>query len=507
MLRRFPWQVTAIAALGALAHVVTITRYGIFRDELYYVACGRHLAWGYVDHPPLVGVLAWIATELFGGSLPALRVIPIACGVATVLVTASLVRRLGGGVWAQAAAALCITIAPHYLFAFHILSMNAPEILLWALAARLTVEALEPGARWPWIALGAVVGVGLLTKHSMAFWALGLFAGIVVTPARVVLRTRWPWLGAALAATLFVPHVVWQMRHGWPVLEFVRNAQTGKIVPLSPFEFLGAQVEMLHPLAAPVWIVGLVWGLARLRRPSPVAAAVFACAWCVVLVLFVAQRSKAYYLTPAYPALFATGAVAIERWRSAVARPLRIAAPVVWLAGGLVTAPFVLPILAPEQFVRYRDALGVESSASERHEMGELPQHFADMHGWEEMARTVAEAYAALPAAERDGARFYGQNYGEAGAIDWFRGRYDLPPAISGHNNYWLWGPGAPSSGPVFILGGELEDHQRVFARVDSIGFHDAAYAMPYERRLTLWAGRAMRVDIADAWARSRHFN
>lgn len=496
-----------VAAVGALAHLATITRYGIFRDELYYVACGRHLAWGYVDHPPLVGVLGWFATQVLGGSIVALRLVPILCGVLTVYVTASLVRRLGGGTWAQVAAGACVTIAPHYLFTFHILSMNAPEILLWTLAARLLIEAVESPRRSIWLALGAVVGIGALNKHSMLFWAIGLLAGVLATPYRRVLASRGPWIGISVAAALFLPHVVWQIRNDWPVIEFVRNAQEHKIVALTPVQFLAEQFGMMHVLAAPVWVAGLVFCFLRARGRSPSPAGIFGWAWLVVLAIFLLQRSKAYYLTPAYPPLLAAGAVVIEHWRGRVAHAVHIAALPVWAAGGIALAPLVLPILAPEQFVRYQAALGRTPSSGERHEMGDLPQHFADMHGWEDMARAVSAAYQALPPAERAGARFYGQNYGEAGAVDYYRRRYPLPPAISGHNAYWTWGPGGEPVGTVLILGGDRADHESVFRRVEAAGRHDAAHAMPYERNLTIWLCREIQVPLADAWAGSRHYN
>src|SRR5262245_9650056 len=320
--------VAAVALLGTLAHVFTLQRYGVFRDELYYVACGEHLAWGYVDHPPLVGLLGWIATHVLGGSLIALRIVPLVCYILTVFVTASFVRRLGGGAWAQCVAALCVTIAPHFLFVFHILSMNAPEILLWTLAARVLVDCLEPGARWRWVVFGLVVGVGALNKHSMIFWAASLGAGLLLTPARRVLATRWPWIGVAVAMAVFAPHVIWQFQHGWPLLEFVRNAQQHKIAAISPLDFLRQQMLMMNRFAAPVWIIGLVWCFTRGSARPPAVARIFVWAWLAVLVLFLVQRSKAYYLTPAYPVLFAAGAIAIAAWTERRRRWLRVALPV-----------------------------------------------------------------------------------------------------------------------------------------------------------------------------------
>jgi len=492
-----------LIALGVtLAHAAVIAQYGVFRDELYYVACSRRLAWGYVDHPPGVAVLAWAARALFGESLAALRVLPVLFGASTVLLTAAVVRRLGGGRFAAALAALAVAVAPYYLFTFHVLSMNGAEVLLWTLAAWLIVVAVQTGRPWPWLALGVVAGVGLLNKISMGVFGAGLAAGLLLTPAWRHFRTPWPWVAALLAAAIFAPHLLWQAQHGWPTAEFIGNAQRFKIAPLSIGAFLLEQVGMMHPLTAPLWLAGLfffaVQAEGRLFR-------LFAWCYLVVLFVFVAQQSKPYYLTPIYPVLFAGGAVALERASEGWHR-VRRSALALLLLGGLALAPLGLPVLPVRLYVAYQARLGFTPSAGERHELGALPQHYADMFGWEELAQTVSRVYQALPEPERATARVFAQNYGQAGAIERFAGRYPLPRVMSPHNNYWLWGPGADDGGTIIIIGGRREDHLRALERVDEAARTSCRLCMPYERDQPIWVGRGWKVSLKAIWPAERKF-
>ena len=493
-----------VAAAATMAHALTLEQYGIFRDELYYVACGERLAWGYVDHPPLVALLARASRMLFGPGLAALRVFPMLFGAALVFVVGALVRRLGGGRFAQVLAALCVSVAGHYLFVFHVLSMNGSEVLLWAVAAYVLVVAVTSGARGAWLRFGVVAGVGLLNKHSMLFLGLGVLAGLLFTPARRYLRTPWPWLAGLMAALLFAPHIGWQVQHGAPTLEFVRNAQEHKIAVVSVAGFLGAQVMMMNPLTLPVWLAGLWFLFARPEgRPFRFLAWIYP----VVLGVLLLQRAKPYYLTPIYPVLFAGGAVLIETL-TAGARRLRGTIVAVLVAGGILLSPFALPVLPVPAFVAYSRALGQKpaDSAQERPELAELPQHFADMFGWDDLARAVSAVYQKLPAAERAGARVFAQNYGEAGALEFFRGRHPLPVVISPHNNYWYWGPGPDDGGTFIVIGGRREDLHAAFESVEEAGRTRCEYCMPFERDQPLYVARRWKVSLSAVWPRLKRF-
>lgn len=489
-----------VAALVVALHLLAVNEYGVFRDELYYLACGRHLAWGYVDHPPVVAVMAR-AAGVFGDSLLAIRIIPIALSGVLVFLAGAMARRLGGGGFAQGLAAVLVSLAPHFLFVFHILSMNSAEVTLWALGAWLLLVALQSERRWAWLALGVTAGIGLLTKHSMAVFGIGVLAGLVATGARAVLRTPWPWIAAGIAAAIFAPHVIWQAAHGWPTVEFIENAQRFKITEQSPVSFVREVVLMMGPLALPVWLAGW-WGLAggRFGREGRVLGV---CAL-VVMVVFLAQQSKPYYVTPVWPVLFAAGAVTFERVTQA-RRGVRFAGAAVLAAGGAIVAPLALPVLPVGTYLAYSRWLGLTPASQERQTPGLLPQHFADMHGWDGLAREVSRVYGSLPEHERATARVFAQNYGEAGAIEYFASRYPLPAAISPHNSYWYWGPG-PDGGTLIVIGGDREDMERTFEQVELAGRTNCRYCMPYEHGNPIWVGRGWKIPLSRVWPAERRF-
>jgi hypothetical protein len=491
------WIVGLIALAATALHLAVISRYGWFRDEFYYIACGERLDFGYVDHPPLIAVIARLARTLFGESILAARLPSVLAGAAVILLAGRLARELGGGRFAQALAALCVVVSPVYLFAFHILSMNSFDILFWTLGAFVVVRTLNTGNPRLWLLFGLVCGLGLENKHSLLFFGFGVFAGLLLTPERRQLRQPWIWIGGALAVLLFLPHVIWQVQHGWPTAEFIRNATAHKNLVLSPLAFFGEQVKQMHPLTFPIWLAGLVWLFrsTRYRALGWVYVAAF--------LVLITQSSKAYYLAPAYPPLFAAGAVAFEAW---IRRPvLRAVLPILLLAGGAAMAPLTLPVLSVEGFVRYARALGIPISAGERHEMGALPQHYADMHGWEEMVAEVARVYNTLPPEERAKAGIFTQNYGEAGAVDLLGRKYGLPKASSGHNNYFLWGPQGPGE-ILIIIGGDPEDHREAFRDVQQAGEIRCGLCMPYENNQPVWIARGLKAPIERIWPMTKSY-
>ena len=301
----------AVAGLHVLLHVATNGRYGIFRDEFYYLACADHLAWGYVDHPPLSIALLALQRAFLGDSVHAIRVLPALAGAALILLAAVLARELGGGRFAQGLAALSIAIVPQYLVITGFYSMNAIDLLVWAAAALVVVRIVKTDDDRLWLWLGALLGLGLLNKISPLFFATGLGAGVLLTPLRSHLTRPRLWLGGLLAGALFLPHVLWQMANGWPTLEFIRNATRYKNAEFSVAQFAGAQLSEIHPFLAPVVLGGLAWLFAhREGRRFRVLGILYV----TVFLVMALQKSKPYYLGPAYPMVLAAGAVAFEGW-------------------------------------------------------------------------------------------------------------------------------------------------------------------------------------------------
>jgi 4-amino-4-deoxy-L-arabinose transferase-like glycosyltransferase len=501
------WRPLLGLALAAIVlHVAVVGRYGYFRDELYYLASTRHLDFGYVDHPPLSIALLALVRAVLGDSLLALRIVPVLAGAAMVVVTGCIASMLGARAFGQCLAALCVIVSPMYLGSHHVYSMNALDQLAWTLATFVLIRILEGGGSWAF--LGVILGLGLENKISVLWLGSGIATGLVLTPHRRLLATRGPWIAAAIAALLFAPHVAWQAAHGWPTLEFMRNAAQLKNAPTTLGEFVRTQLLVMNPITAPVWIAGVV---ACLFSSALARWRILAIAFLAVAVSFAASgSSKAHYLAPAYPPMLAAGAMAIESliasraWR----RALEAAVLALVIAIGALMAPFALPVLPVESFVRYMHAAGITPRAEERSNLGELPQHYADMFGWDELAEKVAHAYGALPSGDQARCAIFAQNYGEAGALDVLGPRFGLPEGrtLCGHNSYWLWGPHGMDGDVMIVVGGDLADNRAFFASVERVDVVHCERCMPYERDLPVYVCRGIKAPLAEVWPRLKHF-
>jgi 4-amino-4-deoxy-L-arabinose transferase-like glycosyltransferase len=258
--------VAAVAVAKLLLHLATASRYGYFGDELYFMACGEHLDWGYVDQPPLVALVAWLVRHTLGTSLLAMRLPSALAGAALVLLAALLARELGGGRFAMGLAALSVALAPVYLVMHYLFTMNAFEPLFWTACALVVVRLVKTGDQRLWLAFGAIAGLGLQNKYSMAVFAGALVAGVVLSPERRAFAKPWIWLGGLVAGLVFLPNVIWNVQHGWPFLELMRNIRaSGRDVVVSPAEYVLRQVLNMGPTAAPVWLAGLGWLLLAKR--------------------------------------------------------------------------------------------------------------------------------------------------------------------------------------------------------------------------------------------------
>ena len=493
-----PGMMLAIATL--LLHLYASGGYGYFRDELYFIVCGSRPAWGYVDQPPLVPLLAWTMHRLFPDSLVMLRLLPALAHAATVALAGETARRLGGGLWAQALAALSVLTGGVYLAQGTILITDLLQPLSWLFCAYALIRVIRDGGEHWWLAIGVAVGVALLSKYMIAFWLLALGLGLLATPARRSLTRPWLYLGAALALIIVLPNILWQWEQGWPFLEIGRRAATEKNVALSPLAFLDAEVHELNPATFPVWLAGLA-AFAFWRRFADLR--LFAIAFVALMAAMLAMHAKPYYPVGAYPILFAGGAVAIEAWLPWLTFRAALALGIVAL--GIIGAPFALPVLPIERFLAYQEFLGVKPQSDEWSKLGKLPQYYADMFGWPEMAAAVGRVYQSLPPEERAKAVFLGSNYGEASAIEVLDRQQ--PPAISGHNSYFLWGPRGHDGSVVIRFGGQRENLLKAYASVEAAGIVENPWAMPYESGLTIWICRGRKPPLDQAWASFKNYN
>jgi hypothetical protein len=465
-------------------HCIFNNRYGYFRDEFNYMASGDHLAWGYVDQPPLLPFLVRVSRAILGDSLRSIRFLPALAMSATVVLTGLIAREFGGRRFALVLSAVAMIIAPMYLSDGSLVTTNCLEPLLWMGCAYFAILAVKKDARY-WIPFGVVAGLGLEEKYSIAIFGFAIVVGLLLTKERRAFVNKWFWLGGVLAFLIFLPNLIWNFQNNWPFLELMRNIRaTGRDVELSPLDFFVQQVLLIHPLTAPIWVTGLLALLfsQRLRQFRFLG-------WSYVIsfVIFVLLKGKNYYLAPIYPMLLAAGALMIER---GVVRPrlvwLKPVIIVVLLAGGALLVPFVVPVLSVDRFISYLNNSPLKPPRTEHsHESAQLPQSYADQFGWEELAAKTAEAWARLSPEERADCGIYAQNYGQAGAIDFFGRRYGLPRALSGHQTYYLWGPRGYSGNCMIVIDDDKETLDRLFNYVELVGTSDNPYAL--ERNLTVW--------------------
>ena len=501
-------SLVVIVVVKVLLHLLVnaTTAYGYFRDEFYYIACSDHLAWGYVDQPPFSIFMLKISRLILGDSLVAIRVLPALIGAGVVFMTGLLARKLGGNTFASVLAAIAVFIAPIYLAFSGYYSMNVFDQFFWTLSAYILVSIIQKPDQKKWLLLGLILGVGLLNKISVLWLGGGIFVGLLLTSERKLLATRGPWLAGVIAFVLFMPHIIWQISNEWPLLEFIKNASASKYVERPPLEFLKEQVLLMHPFPFLISLLGLFYFFFdRTGKKYRSLAIIYLT---TIFILLLNPTSKAEYLSPAYPMLVAGGAVLLSRLIKEGYFWLKALIVSLFLAGGALTLPLVVPILPVEVFIQYAQALGIMPSSTENKEMGKLPQFYADMHGWEEMSKEVSTVYESLTTYEKSRSVFYGQNYGEAGAVQFYSSKYPLPRAISGHNNFWIWGPGAiTEDAVVIILGGDIEGHKKVFTDIKEKGFFRTQYAMPYENNLPIYVGRQMKVSVSEMWPKNKHYD
>ena len=487
------------SVLTLLVHLLTNGHYGYFRDELYYIACARHLDLGYVDQPPLSILLLRLSQLLLGDSLFAIRLLPALAGAAIVALTGIIAREIGGRAWAIALACAGSLCALFNLAVGNFFSMNAFEPLFWMGCVYLVVRIVNGGSPTLWLWFGVLLGIGIENKHSTIFFGFGIFVALLLTPERRHFAEKFIWLGGVIAFAIALPNILWQALHHWPTYELLSNiAHSNKNVALSPAQFVAQQINFMNPATLPLWLGGLVWlfGSRAGRRYCAIGII-----YVVTLAEFIILHGKSYYLAPAYPMLFAAGGVAIERVFAARLTWLKPILLATILMAGALFAPVIVPILPPDKLVAYMQAIHFEPPRTETSHTAILPQVFADQFGWEQMVGSVAHVYHHLRPEDEKRAAIFCENYGEAGAIDFFGPKLGLPPAISGHQNYFLWGPLDWTGEVMLVLDTNDNDERELFASVEDLGqVVSSPWAMPFERRRHIYLCRDLKMSVREFW-------
>jgi 4-amino-4-deoxy-L-arabinose transferase-like glycosyltransferase len=489
--------VFAVLKLGLHLAVNTITPYGFHRDELLYLAMGRHLRLWAMDFPPAIAVLAELVRGLLGDSLFAVRLVPALAGTAVLLLAALLARELGGGWRAQSLAALCVLASPLFLRSANLFQPVVLDQLAWTIAMLAFLRLLGGYGPGSWLVLGLGLGLGLLAKFSIGVGGLAIAAGILGGRLRHALRTPWPWAALALALVIGSPSLAGQIRLGFPLAGQMADLQATQLQRVTPGAFFLGQV-----LWGPSTLLGLAGlaGLLGARRLEPFRAAGWACLAAIVLLLVL--HGKSYYLGPVYPLLFAAGAVQVEALgESPAAEFVHWGTVTVLVAFGIMIAPLGLPILAPPVMAGYARGLGATwALRTNTGELERLPQDYADMLGWEEQVRAIAGVYRALPADQRADAVLLAGNYGEAGALEFYGPRYRLPPPVSPAGSYWYVGPGEKPGAIALTIGIDQAALARYFRVVRPVGRVTHPWAVAEERDLTLFLASGPRTTLQRVW-------
>jgi 4-amino-4-deoxy-L-arabinose transferase-like glycosyltransferase len=505
----WPWL---IALFYFLLHVLTFYRYGYFRDAMYYLACSEHMDWGYVDQPPLIVLIAWITRHTLGTSLPALLVWPALAGVGRILLTAAFARELGARRFGIAFAAVLAATPGVWYVNDHQFAMNAFEPLFWTGCAFVVLRMINTGNMRLWLAFGAISGLGLQNKYSMAFFAFALLAGILLSSQRKILFTPWLFAGGAVALLIFLPNLLWNIHHHWPFIELMRNIRaSGRDVALAPLPYLGQQILMTTPASLPFWLGGIYFYL--FSRAGRLFRA-FGLAFVITIAFFLLAHGKNYYSAPVYTLVMAAGGVATELFLNSVrmlAWP-RLRATlqpvfIVWLIVGVaIILPVVLPVLPIDAFIPYQSHLPIAPPHSEHENLQiDLPQTYADEFGWIEMVTAVARVYHSLPPEDRAKTAIFTDNYGEAAAIDFFGPRYGLPKAICTHQTYFLWGPRNYTGEIVIRVGAPIEPVKESYESVTIAATLNNPYAMSNEVRPILLC-RRRKANLQTDWPQMKHW-
>jgi Dolichyl-phosphate-mannose-protein mannosyltransferase len=497
--------VACVALVRLILYLFAGPHYGYFRDELYYLACGEHPAWGYVDQPPLIGWVAWVLQHTIGTSLWALRLLPALAGMATIVLAGLLAREFGGGRWAMFLASVAALMAPVSLALSHLFTMNAFDPVLWTVLAVLLVRIAKSGDERLWLAVGVVAGITILNKYGVIFWLAGAVVGVCLTPMRRSLGQRWFWLGCAIAAVIALPNFLWQWRHQFPFLQLMHNVrESGRDIVLAPLAFLQAQAQMLGFVAALLVPFALLYFFSERGRRFRVIG----WAYLIFLGTLMALHGKMYYVAPVYPMMFAAGAVWIEgvtEGRMWVWVKPVLALAMVAICG--IYLPTILPILSVPHFLAYEHATGIEQQKFEHMPEGVLPQLYADMFGWEGIAQRVAAYYHTLSPEEQRKTAIFANNYGDAGAIDFFGPKYGLPKSIGGHQNYWVWGPREYTGESMIVLGeGNEWNMQTKCASYSVIGSTED----PLSRRdewLPIYYCKGFKWNLQEIWPEMKRWN
>ncbi|MGA8535566.1 MAG: glycosyltransferase family 39 protein [Candidatus Tumulicola sp.] len=505
----------AIACAAVVLHLAFNHRFGYYRDELYFIDCARHLAWGYVDQPPLAPLVTWMAAPV-GYALWALRLLPAILSGVTVLLACLIARELRGGGFAQGITGLAVALAPGFLGLGYALSTEFLSPAAWSAVIYLAIRLVKTKDDRLYLALAFVVTLAMYAKYSIAACALALALGLLITSHGKLLASRYLVLGAAAVIVLLLPNALWQLSHGLPMLGVLagdrlnRHALANGVadesanLAINAAFFVATQFAYQNPFFSAIWIAGLV---VLIRGKEESAYRFIPVAYFLLVALIVVTVGRGYYLEGFYPALFAAGSVATERFFLPRPRWWRPAVLGAVVAAGAAFAPLALPVLPFDAYLRYEIAIGLSRPMPPDGKHHLINPLYADQLGWKAMTQTVAHAYWSLPRERRQGTAIFADRYAYAGAIDFYGPRYGLPPVISPNNSYYLWGTRGYTGNSVLAVGAtDYPLLMRSFGSVVQVAVYRNDYRWILEGPLPIYLCTRPRAPLALMWPAFKYY-
>lgn len=477
-----------IALINLTIHLLTNGQYGFHRDEFYLIDCSKHLDFGYADMPPLTPFFAKIVISLLGETLRGLRFFPAILSSAIVFLTGLMTREMGGKFYAQILASITIIVAPIYLIAGTQFQTIPFDQFFWVFTCYLLIKLINTNHQKLWLIIGLVLGLGLMTKYSVAFLGFAILFAIITSRHRFMLTKKWIWLGALISVLIFLPNVIWQIQNGLPVIEHMQALRENEST--SSLQFLIEQIFILHPLNLPIWIAGIFFFLNKQGRKYGVLVWVYI----IALIIFLLMKGKSYYLAPAYPVLFASGSIMIEIWLFKKQLIwLKYTVPALLLLSAIITSPAWLPILPIEKMKK----LG----------LADFRYDYREMIGWPELVSSVSTIYNGLQKEEKINTIIITGNYGEAGSINHYGSKYGLPVAVSGIGSYYYWGPGNPNATTVIFVGYSENYLKKHFSDVRVIKIFQNKFAINNEEQgIQIILCRKPTKPISEMWKEFKHY-
>lgn len=489
----------AFAVLKLIIHLATNRKYGFHRDEYLYLDEGMHLHWGFMEAPPVTPLIGRIALAL-GGDIQAVRFFPALIGAITIFLLGKMIREMGGDRWAQIIGCGALLFVPYLLGSNHLFQPVSFNQFWWFFSAYLIVRLINSGEPRYWYFLGVAAGVGFLTKYSICFFYAAFALGILLTPHRRWLNTRHPYLAVGIALLIALPNLLWQYQHHWPVINHMRELSQTQLTNVNLSGFLLAQFLMQFG-GNLIWLPGLAF---LIFHPAVRPYRLLAWIYIFVLLILILLRGKDYYSLGAYAMLYAAGAVFWARLLADRHVALKWALPLLILLINLPAIPYVLPVFPIQKMKAYcahmADRYGLTGPLIwENGRRYDLPQDYADMHGWEEMVEKAARLYHSLPAADRQACMIQGGSYGHAGAINYFRRKYDLPEAYSFSSSYLMWAPDSIAFNRQILIDDRLNLESPYFGSVVLVD----SVQDPHARDPGYILYRTQpKVDVEEVWRR-----